>query len=1224
MADLRSRITAEISDFEGAFNRLKHGVQQATGEMERHTRTADSGFQRLVTTIERHEQGLRRAGLALAGFGASVGAGIGVATSQFMSFEQGIARAVGAAGGGADDFREFSDVAKQMATELGRGGVTARGAADALFFIASAGFKGKEAIAALQPSLVLAAATQSDLGSITSSVIATLNQFGLTTADTSRVTNAFAAVNQLSLASMEKLTLAMVHAGPAMATAGKSVEEASAALGILFNAGLRAESAGVGLRNIIVRLLDPTKEVTEGLQQFGVKVSEINPLTRSLAEIVDVFNKKQVDAATIVKVFGQEAFISFEALRRTGGAALLEMERKLTGTNSAMQQFQVQADTGGAAVTNLTSQVSLASIEMGERFLQRMQPVIGFLTTLVESWRALPAPIKDVTATVGVGLAGTATLTGAFLLFLSMVPRIVAGVRLLVATFMSLLPLLATPQGLLIIGLGVLAAGVAVVATKFASAEESGTRFGTMIGALKERMKVITSEDRKAIDALAASMQKLNEPAKPGGRRPLEGLDEDAKKLAAAIQQDLTKQVQAFDDAMRKLDLEMPNATNLMTRQEEQAVALAKSIGEEGAKAYGVFEEALRKADLELMDGTVLMTRQEEQAKKLKRAIQDEGARAYLQFEDAMRAADLEMGRQPELVHRVVDSQRALRLQQQLVTAGYTTQQATALAAWREQAEAQQRFFSSFRAGVIDFLASGRSMWETFRGLTVETLQNASRSLSDVFFAKFQGETISAMDLWESFMTSMKRTIANFLADAVVRQFLDFFLGVFGLGTGGGGGFGISFGRGGGGAGSTATGVAAQTLGGAAGSAAGKVLGTDKLVSSGISAITKLLGFGGTSAVMGAELSGASLAAMETAIFEQALASGVPITAESARTSALAILAAQEAGAGGAAGALAGLTAAESGTFIAGTTAAGVGVGAGAGVGAASMAEFFGLSPMAGGLVAGGAMTAAMLLADLTGVAPGILHNLIFGPEKESAQSRFENEVKGSQVTFGGAMRKAQSLSDIAGAFNVIAGRSYTGADFLLPSTIQRELQGSLFGDLGGSFANINKGNFFNALLRAGIPEEALRAISPNATDLAADFRRTGITRHVEGIHPEQLFNVLGPGTYTLPGGEVRTITPGGEVIDPYANFMPVISGQHGFHGMVTKPTMFVTGEAGAERVDVTPLSQPSGSELVININVTGGGESPEARARRIARAIRDELRRLDERTYSVAGARRA
>ncbi len=152
-----------------------------------------------------------------------------IATAVFAKFEQSIANVGSVLGATKVQMKELSDFAREM----GRTTVfTASQAADAMYFLASAGFSAQQSMAALKGTLDLAAATQFDLAETTRIVVSTLNQFSMAAEDATKVSNVFAAVISGSQATMDKLGESMKFVGPVAASLNLKLEQVTAALGL--------------------------------------------------------------------------------------------------------------------------------------------------------------------------------------------------------------------------------------------------------------------------------------------------------------------------------------------------------------------------------------------------------------------------------------------------------------------------------------------------------------------------------------------------------------------------------------------------------------------------------------------------------------------------------------------------------------------------------------------------------------------------------------------------------------------------------------------------------------------------------------------------------------------------------------------------------------------------------------------------------------------------------
>lgn len=216
--------------------------------------------------------------LPIVALGASV-----VNLSQ--QFEQSIANAGSVSGATAEELQRMTDLAREMGSKTV---YSASQAADALYYMASAGYKVDQMAAAIQPTLNLAAVTQNDLAFTTNTVVATLNQFQLGAEGAERVSNVFAAAIGASQATLEKLGNSMSYVGPVANSLGYSIEETTGSLAVLYNAGYDGSMAGTSLRQSLVALMNPTAAAQQVFADFGLDLALLDPTTNSLADIIDV------------------------------------------------------------------------------------------------------------------------------------------------------------------------------------------------------------------------------------------------------------------------------------------------------------------------------------------------------------------------------------------------------------------------------------------------------------------------------------------------------------------------------------------------------------------------------------------------------------------------------------------------------------------------------------------------------------------------------------------------------------------------------------------------------------------------------------------------------------------------------------------------------------------------------------------------------------------------
>ncbi|AGK61517.1 phage tail tape measure protein, TP901 family, core region [Archaeoglobus sulfaticallidus PM70-1] len=291
---------------------------------------------------------LQDVGKDLAVAGAKMGAAIapvalalGHAVRTGAEFEQAMKNVQSVMGASEEDFKRLTEFAKR----LGETTVfSASQAAEGLYFLASAGYKVDEAISAMEPILQFAAATQSDLASATELVVSTLNAFEMDASEASRVANVFAAAISNSQLTMERLAVAMPYISGLAKSLGISLEETTATIGLLVSSGIRAESAGRLLASSLGSLMNPTDKAQEVLEKYGLTLDDVNPKMHSLAELVDILKEKNISAADVIKIFGDEGARVWLKLIPMGGEKIREMEQSITGTSKATEMAAIQLD----------------------------------------------------------------------------------------------------------------------------------------------------------------------------------------------------------------------------------------------------------------------------------------------------------------------------------------------------------------------------------------------------------------------------------------------------------------------------------------------------------------------------------------------------------------------------------------------------------------------------------------------------------------------------------------------------------------------------------------------------------------------------------------------------------------------------------------------------------------------------------------------------------------
>jgi hypothetical protein len=133
------------------------------------------------------------------------------------------------------------------------------------------GFNTKEILDATEATLALAAATGEDLAKSADVAGSTVRGFGLEARETQRVVDVMAKSFNTTALGLDNFAESMKYVAPIAKSANVSVEETTALLGVLADAGIRGSSAGTALRKIFGDLSKDGRPVQERLAELGKK-----------------------------------------------------------------------------------------------------------------------------------------------------------------------------------------------------------------------------------------------------------------------------------------------------------------------------------------------------------------------------------------------------------------------------------------------------------------------------------------------------------------------------------------------------------------------------------------------------------------------------------------------------------------------------------------------------------------------------------------------------------------------------------------------------------------------------------------------------------------------------------------------------------------------------------------------------------------------------------------
>ena len=187
-------------------------------------------------------------------------------------------------------------------------------AAEGMVFLARAGFNTEQVLATIGGTLELAQAGALGLGRAADIASNVLKGFRLEVSQTARVVDVMALAANSSNTSVEQLGDALKFVAPVAAGVNVSLEETTAAIGALSDAGLQGSLAGTGLRRVLAELESPAKKTQEILASLGVTADEVRVSQVGLIGALRRLAAAGIDTGQALEIFGDRGGPAFEVL----------------------------------------------------------------------------------------------------------------------------------------------------------------------------------------------------------------------------------------------------------------------------------------------------------------------------------------------------------------------------------------------------------------------------------------------------------------------------------------------------------------------------------------------------------------------------------------------------------------------------------------------------------------------------------------------------------------------------------------------------------------------------------------------------------------------------------------------------------------------------------------------------------------------------------------------
>ncbi|MEY8460143.1 phage tail tape measure protein [Eggerthellaceae bacterium 24-137] len=408
VADAAEGAGGSLGDVGDADGRLDwDGLEDGVGAAER----LDGGFTVLKGTlanlaadgIARLASGMRD----IAGDALEIGKG----------FESSMSNVAALSGAGADELEDLEGKAREMGATTT---FSASQAADALGYMALAGWETQEMLDGVGGALTLAQAGQMDLAASSDLITDYLSAFGMQADETNRMVDVLAYSQANANTTVEGLGMAFKNCAANAHAAGLDVETTSAAISMMANQGLKGSEAGTAMNAMLRDMTDKMKDGAVQIGENSVQVVDAQGNYRDLAAIladVEAATNGLGDAdkaAALQATFTADSIKGMNLLLNAGSEELAGFRDRLYGCAGAGQALaSTMTDNLDGDLAEMNSALEETALKVYDEVREPLRDLVQFVTSdmvpcidwMVENFDEVGPAVGAVSAAIAVMVA---------------------------------------------------------------------------------------------------------------------------------------------------------------------------------------------------------------------------------------------------------------------------------------------------------------------------------------------------------------------------------------------------------------------------------------------------------------------------------------------------------------------------------------------------------------------------------------------------------------------------------------------------------------------------------------------------------------------------------------------------------------------------------------------------------------------------------------------------
>ena len=416
-------------------------------DLERQAGQSAVALQKIAATGEK----LKTVGSAIEGVGqklmpvtAAVG-GLGVAAVKVASdFDSAMSQVAAVSGATGKDLEALRDKAREMGSKTK---FSASEAAEAMNYMAMAGWKTNDMLSGIEGIMNLAAASGEDLATTSDIVTDALTALGLSAEDSGHFADILAAASSNANTNVSMMGETFKYCAPVAGALGFSAEDTAEAIGLMANAGIKSSQAGTAMRSMMTNLTGEVKFVGDAFGELTIQTTNTDGSMRSLGDILADCRaafaqmSESEKAANAEALVGKNAMSGFLAVMNAAPGDIEKLNSAINNCDGTAEKMAAtMQDNLAGQLTILKSQLEELAISIGEILMPYIRQIVGWIQGLVDWLNSLDEGTKKIIVTVALVAAALGPVlivigkvVGAIGTIMTVVPQIAGAISSVIA-----------------------------------------------------------------------------------------------------------------------------------------------------------------------------------------------------------------------------------------------------------------------------------------------------------------------------------------------------------------------------------------------------------------------------------------------------------------------------------------------------------------------------------------------------------------------------------------------------------------------------------------------------------------------------------------------------------------------------------------------------------------------------------------------------------------------